>query len=115
MNLKVLGWLLKHRELLIAVIKVAQEYKSDLPYIQQWEIVDKIARLVIPVFEAEGVEVKTFWAYTNEDIEAMSLHDQDCRLLAAGAEVQSLGLDWKTLANVVLPILVAILETLLKK
>lgn len=115
MNLKVLSWLLRHRDLLVAVLKVAQDYRPGMSYAEQWEIVDKIARLVIPVLQSEEVEVRTFWAITNEDVEAMSLYDQDSQLMAAGAEVQALGLDWKTLANVVLPILIAILEGLLKK
>jgi hypothetical protein len=116
-NIKVLTWLVRHRDLLVAVVKEAQAFKTDAPYIEQWNVVDKIARLVIPVLQAENVDPKMFWGYGNTDVDGAlhSLHDGDVQLLAAGADVQAMGVDWKTLADVVLPIIIAILEALLRR
>jgi hypothetical protein len=116
-NIKVLTWLVRHRDLLVAVVKEAQAFKPDAPYIEQWNVVDKIARLVIPVLQAENVDPKAFWSYGNEDLGGTlrSLHDGDVEILAAGAEVQALGVDWKQLADVILPIVIAILEALLRR
>ena len=117
MNIKVLTWLVRHRDLLLAVVKEAQSFKPDAPYIEQWNVVDKIARLVIPVLQSENVDPKMFWGYGNTDVDGTlhALHDGDVQLLAAGAEVQALGVDWKQLADVVLPIVIAILEALLRR
>ncbi len=55
MNLQVLKWLLAHRDLLTKVLEVAKGFRRDLPPMEQWEIVDKIARLVIPVLKNDDV------------------------------------------------------------
>jgi hypothetical protein len=110
-NIKVLTWLVRHRELLVAVVKEAQAFKPDAPYIEQWNVVDRIARLVIPVLQAEGVDPNAFWVYE----EGQSLHEGDVQLLSAGADAHAMGVDWRTLADVVLPIVIAILEALLRR
>jgi hypothetical protein len=58
MNLKILQWLLAHRDVLTKVLEVAKGFRRDLPVIEQWIIVDKVARLVIPVLTEP--EVKSF-------------------------------------------------------
>lgn len=103
-NLKAIRWLLQHRDLLTKVVVAAQKFNPSGTYVSQWEVVDEIARLVIPEFEREGVEVNELLGdYFGEDeIEAFSM----------GAEVQALGIDWRQLIEVILPILLAILRAL---
>ena len=113
MNLKVLSWLLKHRDLLMAVVEAAKGWDKDAPYVEQWSVVDRIARLILPVIEKEAVTAKQIWGYTDDDLEPLSLHDGDVRLLAAGAEVQAMGIDWKLFVEVILPIVVSILEAII--
>jgi hypothetical protein len=113
MNIKILSWLLKHRNLLMAVVEAAKAWDRDAPYVEQWEVVDRIARLVLPVIEREQVTAKQLWGYTNDDYEPLSLDDGDVIILGAGAEVQALGIDWKLFVEVVLPIVVAILEAII--
>jgi hypothetical protein len=105
MNLKLISWLLKHRELLVAVIAAAKQFDKDGPYISQWEVVDKIARLVIPVVEREAQGVSPLLAHEvweSDEVTAFAL----------GAEVHALGVDWQVLVQIVLPILIAILRAL---
>jgi hypothetical protein len=114
MNIKVVTWLVRHRDVLSKIIEVAKGYRKDAPYSEQWAVVDAIARLILPVLERESVQAKAFFTYGNEDLEgvAQSLREGDVQLLAAGAEVAALGIDWKMFVEVVLPIVIAILEAL---
>lgn len=105
MNMKLISWLLKHRELLLQIIAVAKKFDRSAPYIAQWEVVDEIARLVIPVFEKEGVDS---YALVEHGWES----EDEVAAFALGAEVQALGIDWQSLVQVVLPILIAILRAL---
>jgi hypothetical protein len=105
MNIKVISWLLKHRELLLAVIAAAKKFNRDATYISQWEVVDEIARLVIPVFEREGVDAGALLASDTWESDEVSA-------FALGAEVQAMGVDWQSLIQVILPILIAILRAL---
>lgn len=106
MNLKLLQWLIAHRDLLTQVLAVAKGFSKDLPAMDQWNIVDKVARLVIPVL-------------TKEDIRAMYSMDwsdsDEVTAFALGTEYSALGLDWAFVVNTLLPILrlvLAALETL---
>lgn len=104
MNLKMLQWLLKHRDLLMSIVAVAKKFDRNGTYMSQWEVVDEIARIVIPVFEREAADVKSM---------ADDPWDDDVvGAFAVGAEVSALGVDWQTLVQVVLPILIAILKAL---
>jgi len=112
MNLKVLQWLLKHKEVLLKIVEVAKGFKKDDPYLSQWEVVDKIARLVIPILEAEAVAPRLLeveWGV----LESYGTHDVN--ILACGAEVQALGIDYKLLIETILPIIIAILEAIVRK
>jgi hypothetical protein len=113
-NIKVVTWLVKHRDVLSKVIEVAKGYRKDASYTDQWAIVDSIARLILPVLEAESVQPKAFFTYGNEDIDGLveSLQDGDVQLLSAGSEVAALGIDWKLFVEVILPIVISILEAL---
>jgi len=106
MNLKLLQWLLAHRDVLTKVLEVAKDFRRDLPVIEQWIIVDRVARLVIPVLTEP--EVKSFavvdWD-ANEDDTVVSA-------FALGVEASSLGIDWAFIVSVLLPILRLILSAL---
>lgn len=105
MNLKMLQWLIAHRELLTQVIAVAKGFSKDLPPMDQWTIVDKIARLVIPVLTKEDIRAMYDYGYGSDEVEAFAL----------GNEYSALGLDWAFIVNTLLPILklvLAALETL---
>ena len=74
--------------------------------------VDKIARLVIPILEAEAVAPRLLeveWGV----LESYGTHDVN--ILACGAEVQALGIDYKLLIETILPIIIAILEAIVRK
>lgn len=106
MNLRLLKWLVQHRDVLLAVIAAAKKYKPDSPYISQWDVVDEIARIVIPVFEKEGTDIEGL-AYSGLEYE-----EESVAAFAMGAEVSALGIDWQALVQVVIPILIAILKAL---
>ena len=105
MNIQILQWLLKNRDVLMKVVDVAKTYKKELTYSQQWEIVDKIARLVLPVLEQQAVQPKLL-AWTEQD---------DVALLAAGADINALGIDYQLLIDVIIPIIIAILQSLVSR
>ena len=104
MNLTLLRWLLQHRDVLTKVVEAAKKFDRTGPYIKQWDVVDEIARIVIPVFEREGVEVSSLSAeeWGADEVAAFSL----------GAEVHAMGVDWRQLIDVILPILITILRML---
>jgi hypothetical protein len=112
MNLKVLQWLLKHKDVLLKIVEVAKGFRKDAPYLDQWLIVDQIARLVIPILEAEAVAPKLLevdWGV----LESYGTHDVN--LLACGAEVQALGIDYRLLIETIIPIIITILELFVRK
>lgn len=105
MNLKVLQWLIAHRDLLTQVLEVVKGFKKDLPVLSQWEIVDKVARLVIPVLSKE--DLRAMYAWDMPEDEAVSA-------FALGTEYSALGLDWSFVIGTLVPILriiIAALET----
>ena len=102
MNLQILRWLLAHRDLLIKVLEAAKKYSRSLPLVEQWAIVDEIARIVIPVLEKESVDVEAMLWGQDDEVEAFSM----------GAEVQAMGVDWRTIIDILLPILIKILQSL---
>jgi len=107
MNIQILQWLLKNRDVLMKVVDVAKTYKKELTYSQQWEIVDKIARLVLPVLEQQAVQPKLLaYDWTEQD---------DVALLAAGADINALGIDYQLLIDVIIPIIIAILQSLVSR
>ena len=102
MNLQILRWLLAHRDILIKVLEAAKKYSRSLPLVEQWAIVDEIARIVIPVLEKESVDVEAMLWGQDDEVEAFSM----------GAEVQAMGVDWRTIIEILLPILIKILQSL---
>ena len=103
MNLKMLQWLLAHRELLTKVLEVVKAYSKDLPVVAKWELVDKVARLIIPVL-------------SESDLRAMQAIDWDedteVGAFALGAEYSALGMDWNFVLTNLIPILRLILLAL---
>lgn len=103
MNLNLVRWLLAHRDLLTQVVDAVKGYNKSLPPLEQWAIVDKVARLVIPVLTS--AEVSDFQVYGWGD-------DDAATALALGSEYAAAGVDWQTLLKVIIPILEIILRAL---
>lgn len=104
MNLQVIRWLIAHRDLLVKVLESVKKFDRDSDYLSQWAVLDEVARLVLPVLEKEDLTAYSLlngW-WDDDEVHAFSL----------GAEVQAMGLDWKQLIEVVLPLLIAILKAL---
>lgn len=103
MNLTIIKWLLAHRDLLSKILEIVKGWNKDLPLAQHWDMVDQIARLVIPVL-------------TKQDVQAMldSPWEDAPTAFALGAEANALGVDWATLIQVIIPILQAILQAFAK-
>jgi len=117
-NLKVLKWLLAHKDALLQIVEIGKGYSKSLPYLKQWEIVDQIARIVIPILETEAVTPKVL---AHDDIftevwadDALNDEPREVQILQAGAEVQAMAVDWKTLVETIIPLVVAILKALLR-
>jgi hypothetical protein len=109
MNLKLLQWLLAHRDVLTKVLEVAKGFRRDLPVIEQWIIVDKVARLVIPALTEP--EVKSL----SEVDWGADAEDESVAAFALGVEASALGVDWSFIVSVLLPILrlvISVMETL---
>lgn len=102
MNLKILRWLLAHKDILLQVVEVVKPWRKDLPLIAHWEIVDKVARLVIPVL-------------TDEEIAGLLSADDSGDVQSLGVEVQAMGIDWMTLVKLIIPLLEAILRAMADK
>jgi hypothetical protein len=107
MNMQILQWLLKNRDVLLQVVAVAKTYDKTKSYLTQWEVVDKIARLVLPILEAETIQPKLLSADMGWDYE-----DDGASAMSAGADLHALGIDYKLILDVVIPIIIAILQAL---
>lgn len=98
-NLQIVKWLLAHREVLAQILEVVKVWRKDLPLEEHWNIVDRVARIVIPVL-------------TKPDVQAMldSPYEDAVESFALGAEAHALGVDWLTLIRVIIPILQVIIQ-----
>lgn len=103
MNLNLIRWLLAHRDLLTQIIEAVKGYNKNLPPIEQWAIVDKVARLVIPVLTSSEVAEFQLYSWENDDA---------ATALALGSEYAALGVDWQTLLKIIIPILEIVLRAL---
>jgi hypothetical protein len=104
MNLYVIRWLIAHRELLVQVVTAAKKFNPNGTYLSQWDVVDEVARLILPVLEKEGVRPL--------DLLSTDWDEDEYAAFAVGAEVAAMGIDWQQLVNIILPILIAILRSL---
>lgn len=102
MNLQILKWLIAHREVLAQVLEIAKGWRKDLPIVEQWNIVDRIARIVIPVLTKEDIRAMYDMAYHGDEVAAFNL----------GNEYAALGLDWSQVVSVLLPLLRVVLFAL---
>jgi len=106
MNLQILRWLLAHKDLLLQVVEIVKGWSKDLPLLEQWAIVNKVATLVLPLLN-------------KQDVAHLSAPDWDAddpvNAFAFGAEVQSLGFDWSLILTVIIPILQVIIQALNKQ
>lgn len=109
MNLKILQFLLRHREVLLKVVEAAKGFQHAETYADRWAIVDTIARLVIPVLEEE---LKSNRLLSDEP---KTLEEYDAKVMSAEAEFNTLGIDWKLLVEVIIPLLISILEAVAKR
>jgi len=85
---------------LVKCVEVASKFEADSSLIEKWDLVDEIARVVIPLLEEEDA-VEMLWE-SGDEYEAMS----------QGVELQALGVDWQMIVNTLVPIIVAILRSL---
>jgi hypothetical protein len=110
-NLKVVKFLLANQAALLQVVAIAKGWRKDLPYVEQWALVDSIARVLIPILEAQAVAPKALTTHRFHDAD---FEDTDYEALAfeAGAEVAALSVDWKLMVEVILPIVISILKAL---
>jgi len=109
MNLRVIKFLLANQTVLLKIIEIGKGWRKDLPFIEQWLLVDSIARLLIPVLESQAVSVQALSGGFG-DLEDQE--DYEALLFQAGAEFGILGVDWELLTTVILPLVIAILKAL---
>jgi hypothetical protein len=111
LNVKVVKFLLANQTALLALVEIAKKWKKDLPYADQWAMVDQVAKILIPILEAQAVSPKAMMRsrFTDADYEEQ---DYEAMAFTAGAEFAALGVDWKLLIDVILPIVLSILKAL---
>jgi hypothetical protein len=110
MNLRVIKFLLANQTVLLKIIEIGKGWRKDLPFIEQWLLVDSIARLLIPVLESQAVSVKALSGSRFDLLD--DEEDYEALLFQAGAEFGILGVDWELLTTVILPLVIAILKAL---
>jgi hypothetical protein len=110
-NLKVVKFLLANQAALLKVVEIAKQWRKDLPYVEQWALVDSIARVLIPVLESQAVAAKALTVHRFQD-EDFDEQDYEALAFGAGVEFAALGMDWKLLVEVILPIVISILKAL---
>jgi hypothetical protein len=101
MNLKIVKFLLAHREVLLKVVELAKTYNPDGTWLEKWTVVDQIARLVLPVIE--------------DTVSAKSLLEDFDSAAGCEADVTAMGIDWKLIVDVIVPILISILQAISNK
>jgi hypothetical protein len=110
-NIQVVKFLLANQAALLKVVEIAKGWRKDLPYQQQWALVDSIARVLIPILESNAVSPKALMQNRYHDIDYEE-NDYEAMVFEAGAECAALSVDWKLLIDFVLPIVIYILKTL---
>ena len=108
MNLRVIRWLIENREALTKCIEIVQRYESESNLLAKWKLVDEIAHVIIPLFEAEDGD-----AYF-EYLLASDLYEEDTgyTAMSCGAELHAMGVDWQTIVTALVPIIIAILQAI---
>lgn len=102
MNLSLIRWLINHREVLTKCLAIAQKYDHSDSLLEKWGLVNELAQILIPLFDREGDDaLELLWESSNE-----------YGAFSAGAELQALGVDWKMVVNVLVPIILSIIRSL---
>ena len=111
LNVKVIKFLIAHQAALLALVEIAKKWRKDLPYAEQWALVDQVAKILIPVLESQAVSPKALMKhrFTDADYEE---HNYEALAFSSGAEFAALGVDWKLFIDVILPIVISILKAL---
>jgi len=55
MNLQVIRWLVKHRQTLTNCMEIIKDFDPNSPLIDRWNVVDKVAREIIPLLSSDDV------------------------------------------------------------
>lgn len=105
MNLEIIRWLVRHREVLTKAIEAVRQWDPESSLIAKWSVVDEVARLIIPALDEDTVHALLDPWQDSDDVAAFSL----------GAEVHAMGLDWRTIVDVLLPVIIAVLKALAEK
>lgn len=111
MNVKVIRFLLANQSALLKIVEIAKSWRKDLPYLEQWALVDSIARIIIPILEGQAVAPKSLTRSSIYD-DLPEDGDYEALVFGAGVEFAALGIDWKMLTEVILPIVISILRAL---
>lgn len=106
MNFKVLRWLMTHRDALMEIVAVVNKYDHGLSLTEKWALVDEIARIVLPIF-SDADEVNELLAVDWDEAD-----DNTQMSFAMGADVAALGVDWRIIVEVILPIVISVLEAM---
>jgi len=106
MNLTLVRWLIAHRDVLMECISIVQDFDMESSLISRWDVVDRLARVIIPAIEGEDIESLAFGEPT------MFSDVDEYTSMACGADLAALGVDWRTLVSTLMPILIAILKAI---
>ena len=102
MNFRLISWLIQHRDVLSKIAAAVQDFDPESSYTAKWDVVDRVARIVIPLID-EQLVASAMYEDEPEPVEAF---------FALGAQAAASGIDWKQLVDVIIPILLAILKAL---
>ena len=105
MNLALIKWLISHRDVLMECISIVKDYDHEASLLDKWEIVERLAKVIIPVVEGEDIETLAYG-------EPYLIADDNYSAMSCGADLAALGVDWQMLITTLAPILIAILRAL---
>ena len=108
MNLRVIRWLIENREALTKCIEIVQRYEAESNLLAKWKLVDEIAQVVIPLFDAEDGDAYFEYLLASDWYE----EDSGYTAMSCGAELHSMGVDWQTIVTALVPIIIAILKAI---
>jgi len=104
-NLALIKWLISHRDVLMECISIVKDYDHEASLLDKWEIVERLAKVIIPVVEGEDIETLAYG-------EPYLIADDNYSAMSCGADLAALGVDWQMLITTLAPILIAILRAL---
>jgi hypothetical protein len=87
MNLRVIRWLIENREALTKCIEIVQRYESESNLLAKWKLVDEIAQVIIPLFDAEDGDAYFDYLLASDFYE----EDSGYTAMSCGAELHAMG------------------------